>query len=370
MNQVVVVVGDQGVGKSTLLLSILRSSYTIPLTESTLPDLILNHNILIDTTAKPSTATLNRATVILLLFDPADPTSTNRITQHWLPTLRAHGLNVPVILVATKHDLHPHIAIHQLATSIMIKFKEVESAIKTSSKLNYNLEQVLHLAINAVKNPTAPLYDSKTHALKLVAQKALGRIFGWVDRNRDGVLDQAELDQFQRLCFGTPLEPHEMEGLIGLIESAPELEGRGVRQGGVTKEGFLWLQTWFIQHGRLETTWTVLRSFGFGQDLTLRDDFLQPPFPIPVDSTVELSPQGYQFFTNLFKSFDLDQDGVLGEEELEKLFEGTPRELGAGRGWMESTVTTDVQGREGITLQGFLAQWSLVPFLPPAIVSN
>lgn len=50
----------------------------------------------------------------------------------------------------------------------------------------------------------------------------------------------------------------------------------GVRDNGLTEAGFLYLHTIFIQRGRLETTWTVLRKFGYGEDLRLTEDFLYP----------------------------------------------------------------------------------------------
>lgn len=52
----------------------------------------------------------------------------------------------------------------------------------------------------------------------------------------------------------------------------------GVRDGGLTTEGFLFLHTRFIQRGRLETTWTVLRKFGYGEDLRLTEDYLYPKY--------------------------------------------------------------------------------------------
>ena len=48
----------------------------------------------------------------------------------------------------------------------------------------------------------------------------------------------------------------------------------GVRDNGLTEAGFLYLHTIFIQRGRLETTWTVLRRFGYGEDLRLTESFL------------------------------------------------------------------------------------------------
>ena len=50
----------------------------------------------------------------------------------------------------------------------------------------------------------------------------------------------------------------------------------GVRDGGLTEAGFLYLHTIFIQRGRLETTWTVLRKFGYGEDMRLTEAFLHP----------------------------------------------------------------------------------------------
>lgn len=95
---------------------------------------------------------------------------------------------------------------------------------------------------------------------------------------------------------------------------------RDVRDDGLTEAGFLYLHTIFIQRGRLETTWTVLRKFGYGEDLRLTESFLLPKsvrhvglcivltyqfrFDVPHDCSVELSPKGYQFFTDIFETFD------------------------------------------------------------------
>lgn len=93
-----------------------------------------------------------------------------------------------------------------------------------------------------------------------------------------------------------------------------------VRDNGLTEAGFLYLHTIFIQRGRLETTWTVLRKFGYGEDLKLTESFLLPKsvlhtgsciiltyhirFDVLHDCSVELSPKGYQFFTDIFETFD------------------------------------------------------------------
>lgn len=105
-------------------------------------------------------------------------------------------------------------------------------------------------------------------------------------------------------------------------------------------------------------------------------------FDIPSDCTAELSPRGYQFFTDIFESFDQvrrsvgglstrdshpdrpfpeyraraqDHDGALSVSELETLFSTSPGNPWLAGGFPETTITTP----EGaVTLQGWLAQWS------------
>jgi Ras family protein T1 len=136
-------------------------------------------------------------------------------------------------------------------------------------------------------------------------------------------------------------------------------EPEGVTEQGLSEIGFLFLHTLFIQRGRLETTWTVLRTFGYGDDLTLREDFLFPSFEVPPECTVELSSDGYQFLTDLFQCFDKDNDGALNDAELDELFSTAPGIPWEGTGARES-ITNEVGS---ITLQGFLAQWSMTTLL-------
>lgn len=61
----------------------------------------------------------------------------------------------------------------------------------------------------------------------------------------------------------------------------------GVRGDGLTEAGFLYLHTIFIQRGRLETTWTVLRKFGYAEDLKLTEEFLSPKSVLPFFSCLQ-----------------------------------------------------------------------------------
>lgn len=41
-------------------------------------------------------------------------------------------------------------------------------------------------------------------------------------------------------------------------------------------KGFIFLHCLFIQRGRNETTWTVLRKFGYDENLELTQNYLYP----------------------------------------------------------------------------------------------
>lgn len=56
-------------------------------------------------------------------------------------------------------------------------------------------------------------------------------------------------------------------------EKLPE----GVNERGLTLTGFLFLHALFIEKGRLETTWTVLRKYGYNNDIKLSDELIPSP---------------------------------------------------------------------------------------------
>ncbi len=152
------------------------------------------------------------------------------------------------------------------------------------------------------------------------------------------------------------------------------IEGAGPN-AGINEEGWLALHTFFVQKGRLETTWKALRCFGYGEDLMLREEFLHPRFvnsqsrarntrteadltltnsyhphrfDIPSDCTCELSPKGYQFFTDIFESYDQDRDGALSPAELANLFETSP-----GNPWQGNERNAVTTSKGEVTLQGW-----------------
>ncbi|KZT18440.1 mitochondrial Rho GTPase [Neolentinus lepideus HHB14362 ss-1] len=369
----ILLVGDEGVGKSTIVTSLIKESYVshvqhiVP--EVTIPPEVTPENVttyIVDSGAGPQDrqhleSEIRKAHVICVVYSIDNANSFDRIPTYWLPYFRQLGVNVPVILVGNKIDLRggevTNEALEEEIVPIMNEFKEVETCVECSAKLPLNVSEVFYFAQKAVLHPTAPLYDSRDHVLKPACVNALKRIFKLCDKNKDGILDDAELNEFQRVCFDAPLQLQELEGIKEMVREHAE---GGVRDNGLTEAGFLYLHTIFIQRGRLETTWTVLRKFGYAEDLRLTESFLLPRFDVPHDCSVELSPLGYHFFTDIFETYDKDQDGALKESELEEMFSTSTGNPWANQKFPDTTLVDDTGA---VTLQGWLAQWSMTTLL-------
>jgi Ras family protein T1 len=78
-----------------------------------------------------------------------------------------------------------------------LTWQEVETVVECSALMPLNVSEVFYFAQKAVLHPTAPLYDSREHALKPKCLDALKRIFKISDVDKDGLLNATELNQFQ-----------------------------------------------------------------------------------------------------------------------------------------------------------------------------
>lgn len=185
-------------------------------------------------------------------------------------------------------------------------------------------------------------------------KKALVRVFKICDIDGDGLLNDFELNHFQRRCFNAPLQPQVLEEVKAVLnKNVPD----GVVNDAVTLKGFLFLHCLFIQRGRNETTWAVLRRFGYTETLEMSKEYLQPAIKIPPGSSTELSHRGQQFLTMLFERNDRDLDGALSPDELKSLFSACPSLPWPSSSDLRRTVPTNQKG--WLTLHGWICRWTL-----------
>lgn len=371
------VCGDERTGKSSIIASLVKDVFITGKIQPILPQITIPPSIgtpenvtttIVDTSALPQERealrrTIRKSNVVLLVY--SDNYSYERVALFWMPYFRSLGVNIPVVLCANKSDLVQHGSSAQIAEEemlpVMAEFKEIDSCIRTSAKEHYNVNEAFFLCQKAVTHPIAPLYDAKEALLKPAAITAIQRIFYLSDKDRDGYLSDEEIRAFQVKCFERPISD---EDLLDLKQSVRKFSLESVKDRGLDQQGFLLLNKIFAEKGRHETIWIILRAFHYTDSLSLTDSFLHPKFDIPQFASAELSPAGYRFFVDLFLLHDKDNDGGLSDSELKTLFAPAP---GMPSSWEESGFPSSTVRNEAgyITLQGWLAQWSMTTFTEP-----
>ncbi|KAM6558640.1 hypothetical protein CsatA_027879 [Cannabis sativa] len=370
----VVVAGDRGTGKSSLIVAAATESFSdnVPsvLSPTRLPADFFPDFVpltIIDTSSSLESRTkrneeLKRADAVVLTYACDQPMTLTRLCNYWLPELRQLEVKVPVIVVGCKLDLRDErepISIEQLMSPIMQEFREIETCIECSAATLIQVPEVFYYAQRAVLHPTTPLFDQEKQTLQPRCISALRRIFILCDHDMDGALSDAELNEFQIKCFNAPLQPAEIVGVKRVVQ---EKQPGGVNQLGLTLTGFLFLHALFIEKGRLETTWAVLRKFGYDDDLKLRDDILPVPSKHAPDQTMELTSEAVEFLKGIFRLFDTDNDGNLKPSELDELFCTAP-----DRPWNEAPYEDAAERTAlgNLSLNGFLSEWALMTLLDP-----
>ncbi|KAK4355530.1 hypothetical protein RND71_024501 [Anisodus tanguticus] len=104
------------------------------------------------------------------------------------------------------------------------------------------------------------------------------------------------------------VQPAEIVGVKRVVQ---EKLPQGVNDLGLTLTGFLFLHALFIEKGRFETTWTVLRKFGYNDEIKLKDDSLTIPFKKAPDQSLELTSEAVEFLKGVFSTFDTDKWALM-----------------------------------------------------------
>jgi len=366
----ILLVGDEKVGKTSLILSLVSEEFAeeVPgrAEEITIPaDVTPEHvpTCIVDYSAQDQDESvlhdeIHKASVVCIVYSVIDEDSIQRLTTYWLPFLR-HTLGeehrTPVILVGNKVDL-TDIQTLESILPIMNDFGEVETCVECSARTLKNISEVFYYAQKAVLHPTAPVYNPDEKELTHPAKRALTRIFRICDLDNDNLLCDDEINMFQMKCFNAPLHPQALEDVKTIVKKNV---CDGIIKDGITLKGFLFLHTLFIQKGRHETTWTVLRKFGYDDNLQLTTEYVSPQLIVGLGCTTELSDQGLDFLTRLFEKYDEDGDGCLNPAEQQRLFSTCP--LMPWGPDVNNTVCTNHEG--WVTLEGYRAQWTLTTLL-------
>lgn len=371
----ILLVGDRGTGKTSLVLAFVKERFesepppcaeevVIPpdITAAKVATYVVDSSLRVQDEIEIE-AEIQKAGVICIVYAVDDQASFTRLTSHWLPLVRRTLASedgrrrVPVILVGNKVDTRgeddsPGKSLEMDIIPIMNEFPEVETCIECSAKLVRNISELVTLAQKAVLYPSPPIFDPQSHSLKPSAVAALTRIFRLSDSDKDGLLSDTEMSAFQATCFNCPMSTVEINRLKETIRNnCPD----GIRDNALTCPGFIYLYKFFINHGYIETIWTVLWRFGYQDDLSLNPEFIHPPLNLNGDSSAELSPSGEAFLRDLFRRFDKAGTGALSVDQFQELWATAPQ----GDPWEDSALASS-GGHTAMTLERFMSLWTLL----------
>lgn len=343
--------------------------------------------LLIDTSSRAEdraalAAALSSAHAVVLCYalDAPRAATLAALREDWLPELRRAGGTAPVILLGCKLDLRASSAptAAPIAAELLEELPRLEASLECSAKMLVAVHEAVYAAHRAVLYPTPPLFDATAQALAPDAVAALRRIFTVCDGDADGALSSSELNAFQEQCFGAPLTPAEMEDVRRVVaERLPN--GAGVTADGtaLTLTGFLYLHALFIEHGRADTVWAVLKNFGYNAELRLSFAALggavasgMPLATRPADASVELSERAASFVDAMFTRTTGATQGMLQMRQLDDMFASAPGGAAtatAALGWT-STVNWQAafaSGAAGLSGRAFSALWAYAATVHP-----
>jgi len=296
---------------------------------------------------------LKNADVVVLVYDLSVPNGIDSIKKYFTEMRAAlekrdNKKHVPVMLVGSKLDL-ANIENQASIEDKLIEFKEVECCVDCSAKTQQSIDEVFIQAHRIALFPLAPLFDEQALKLKDGVEACLTRVFHIFDEDNDDTLSDKELQTYHKYCFGEDLKKDELMAVKQMMQ-----QNGGVNDKGTTIQGFLTLNSIFVQKGHQEMVWSVLRLFNYNDSFELTHECLCSDVKITNDTICELNDDGYKFLEQLFKRSDKDKDGALSPRELDDFFKTTP-----GNPFTEEDYRSIVTTEKGyIPLVGFKALWS------------
>ena len=405
-----IVVGDKGCGKTSLITTLVSSIFpeSVPpvLQQVEVPPEETDDGVALSITDTSSAAEdrenvlkeVAQADVAILVYSVEDDEAFDKgRLDKWLQAITP-VFSGPILVVGNKVELAAKgqadrtAALRANAAPLLDKYgKQIDFCWECSAKLNMNVSEIFNMAQHAVLYPLFPLYDTDKKELRPKFKLALSRVFRVFDADHDGALSDKELNAFQESCFGVKLQPAD----IAEVKAFLQRQGaRLVTPRGISFEGFQVINKQFINRNRAETSWLVLRQFGYNDKL----DIEVPPKAFTIErhpsQSVELNRRGIRFIKDIFFQFDKDKKGYLTEDDLEEIFSICPC---AAHPWESDDVEENdaskaavdqafsfgsaqsrkldslkdfpdgVQTVKGcVTLEGWVAQWIMSALLQPS----
>lgn len=298
---------------------------------------------------------LEKATVILLVYDITQPNSVRRLETLWLPYLSKHT-NSPIVIIGNKLDLKSSSPDYSFDTVISLLHNHAEMfevVIECSAKSLENLYDVFIHMQNAVLYPLSPLYDIKNERITREFERALTLVFKRCDKDRDGFLSEDEFCDMQTEVFQSEVKIQEVKEIYSVIKERKPI---GIEDKGLNFQGLCFLQELTMQKLQNSVCWKLVKHFGYGDDLELifhSEEVTDCPW-------IELSMSSLSFLIATFDQYAVS--GMLSKGALTKIFfscKNTPFSKHIDKLWIEfeETIITE---NNCINTNAWLGFWQVL----------
>lgn len=120
--------------------------------------------------------------------------------------------------------------------------------------------------------PVAPLHDNLSKKLKIEFERALLRVFRILDKDCDKYLSDDELRDFQHIVFKSDLSREHISAFKEVLVAECDDFDDEESIKGVNFESFKTFNRILIRKLRMEICWTILRFFGYDNDLLIKEE--------------------------------------------------------------------------------------------------
>lgn len=284
----IAVIGDSQVGKSSLISTYASRHFPgeVPsvLTDCIIPAEATSNNVcvtLMDSSSSPNDREVLKQKILLAdsiiaVYDCSRQMTLENLSTKWLPLIKdlnqSSEHSKPVIVVGAKMDLcdEEDEEIEKL-NSLLKSNPFVLLCLRCSAAKLQDVSEVFTHSELLVTFPFSPLYDLSADEFKPACRRAFLRIFRIFDMDCDNLLSDSEICDTQYKCFNSPINSEE---LMRMKRQISKFVTGGLYKNLVTFEGYLGIVKMFIEQHQFIIPWTILRTFGYDDNLNLEVSFL------------------------------------------------------------------------------------------------
>ena len=215
---------------------------------------------------------LKESNLVIVMYDFSMNNTFNKLKNDFLPILNSIESIYSILIVGNKLDM---IDVNSQKVSVELDRKEVEK-FQEDDKINIkyfaiscknylNISILFSNMIDSLVNPIHLLYKNDIFNQKFI--KALIRIFRILDKDKKGIISKSQFVKIHESVFNASLSNDHFIVINDLLKDLGSTNL--IMDSGINLQNFISLNEASVQLGESQIAWTILRKYGYSDDLTL-----------------------------------------------------------------------------------------------------